>query len=290
MSAPVTSEVLAAAVIVVVEVVSADLGPDVRAGSTTRHGPIEVEVEEVLKGRITAAPGERLGIEVDVRADVGIWSARTARAGLRLVAFCDGGSTDLRVLLESDLRALVAADDVLDDVRRVRSVQGRHLTADKLLLEAEQEREVAGATFARYVWVAAREALRTSAERFDRLMRVAEDDRTRVDAQEAYLLAAYEDITFTGEFPTAHRARLVRAMVASALDPRLGELRGLLLGTYVPNLVSAALPDPLAPDDVFGDAAGAALRAAVVTELDDPRDPATTSPALSAWLATGGGR
>lgn len=289
---PVVSELLAAAVVVVVGVVAADLAPGQLTASGQSHGTVEVEVEEVVKGRLAVGTGDRVVVPVTVQREIGLWSARTARPGVRLVAFCDGTSTDLRALLTSEhCMRLALADSALDDVHLARSVQRRSPTADRLLHEAEQRRATAGGVFARYLWVAAREALRTSADRFDRLMRVAEDRGTRVEAQEAYLVSAYEDLTFTGEFPDTHRARLARAMLRSALDPRLGELRGILLGTYLPNVLTAPLPAPLVPDDVFAagpdlpaGADGAALRDQLRAELDDRRDPATTSPALVAWL------
>jgi len=213
--------------------------------------------------------------------------------GASLVAFCDGATSSLaEALTDEHCQLLTLAGPVLGDLRLALELQRRHATADVLLTEAERRRAEAGALFARYVWVSAREALRASLVRFDRLMAVAEDARTRLAAQEAYLVSAYEDVTFTGEFTDGHRARLARAMLRSALDPRLGELRSQLLGTYLPNLVTAPLPNPLSPDAVFpsevsdahGEDAGT-LRDAVLTELDDPSDPATTSPALHAWLA-----
>jgi hypothetical protein len=287
---PVRSEVLDAAVVVVLDVVAREVGDQSPALGADGTGTVELAVVEVLKGRVAATSGDHVVVAVEVHGS-GRWTTATTRPGSRLVAFCAGGSTDLRVLLGPDARPdLVEDDGVADDVRLVRTVQRRHPTADRLLQEAERQRAVGGAAFARYVWVSAREALRTSIDRFDRLMAIAEDAATRVAAQEAYLVSAYTDITFTDDFSTAHRARLARAMLRSALDPRLGELRGTLLGTYLPNLVSASLPEPLTPEAVFDDADGTGLRAAAVVELDDPRDPATTSPALRDWLATGGGR
>ncbi|QTE31205.1 hypothetical protein [Pengzhenrongella sicca] len=316
----VTSEVLTAGLIVAVEVVRADLGawePEPGTTLQRRTGTLEVRVLEVLTGRLRAAAGEAVTLEVVERSSgsrigdyYGLWSHVPTLPGSRLVAICDAASTDLRVALtEEHCDQLVEAAGVLDDLRLTLRLHRRHLTADRLLAEAERERGTGGAAFARYVWVAAREALRASAERFDALMRIAEDPATRIEAQETYLVSAYEDLTFTGSFPAAHRARLARAMLRSALDPRLGELREHLLTTYVPNLVAVPQPEPLTPDDVFAPAPGpegertvgertagertageqgdAELRAALRTELADPRDPATTSPALLGWLTAG---
>lgn len=299
---PVVSEVAQAAVVVAVDLVALDLaeaagGPG--GQPPVRTGNAEVEVVEVLKGRVAAAAGDRVTVPVEVRVNADLWG--TARAGERYVAFCDAASTDLRVLLTPAHCHRLAPDafrvgapppGVLEDVRLVRSAQRRHLTADRLIGEAAARRASAGPTYARYVWSATRTALRIGPARFDRIMTLAEDPATRREAQEAYLTAAYEDLTMTGAFDDGHRARLVRAMLRSSLDPRLADLRGQLLGVQVPNLVTAALPAPLTPAQVF-DAApgdtepephGEALRAAVLAELEDPRDPATTSPALVAWL------
>jgi hypothetical protein len=308
---PVPCEVLRAAVVVALDVVTVTLGEPVQdqgVGPGLRSGSIELTVVEVVKGRVSASAGDHVTVAVAVRSNADLWGM--ARAGDRYVAYCDGGSTDLAVLLTPDHCSELADDrdgSVLDDVRLVRALQRRHLTADRLLGEAELRRATAGPSFARYVWVAAREALRTRERTFERLMAVAEDPDTRVDAQEAYLLAAYEDLTFTGAFAVSARVRLVRAMVRSALDPRLGDLRSRLLGVYVPNLVRAPLPEPLRPDEVFGpgaaarpgtpaeaaetdsptEAPAADLLPALREELEDPRDPATISPALLAWLDTG---
>jgi len=272
---PVASEVLGAAVVVAF---------DVRAVEASGAGrAIDLEVLEVLKGRVASTPGDRVVVEVEVHSNADLWG--TVTVGDRYVAYCDASSTDLRVLLQPAHCAQLAIDraaGVLEDVRLVRSVQNRHLVADQLLGTAEARRATAGPVFARYLWVAAREALRTSSERFARLMAVAQDAATRVDAQEAYLVSAYEDLTFSEAFPEQDRVLLVRTMLASALDPRLGALRERLLGTYVPNLVRLPLPRPLTPGEVFS--AEDDLRDALRAELADDRDPATTSPALADWL------
>ena len=313
----VTSEVLEVATIVQVVVDDAALGdwtPEPGTGFQRRTGTVTVRLADVLKGRITEPVGTSVTVDVVLRGtgsprlgDVeGVWSHVPTDAGARLVAFCDAGTRTLALALsEQHYRRLTESGPVLADLRLAIGLQRRSPTADRLLAEAERQRAAGGAVFARYVWVAAREALRASLDRFDRLMLVAEDPATRVEAQETYLVSAYEDVTFTGAYPAEHRARLARAMLASTLDPRLGELRTTLLGVYVPNLLATAAPGPLTADDVFGagpgPAAGAVagaapgpaapgpaaapdLRDALRVELDDPRDPATTSPALRAWL------
>lgn len=278
---PVVSELRSTPVIVVVDVVGVDLTRERVVGPEQRSGTVEVEVVEVVRGA-GATAGDRLHVPV-VAGAPGLWSEPLLRPGTRLVAFCDAAATGAQLLAPEHCTRLTTAEAVLADVRLVDRLQRRHLTADQLLASAEQHRAAAGALFADHVWVATRAALRTSLDRFDRLMSVAEHPGTRVEAQEAYLLAAHEDITFTGEFSAAHRARLVRAMLRAALDPRLGDRRRTLLATYLPGLV--AVPEPLTAADVL--AADPELRDAVVAELDDPRDPTTTSPALRAWLGEG---
>ncbi len=286
MSSPVVSEMLAAPVVAVIEVRSADLAAPTRDGDgyLVQDGTLEIEVVEVVKGRLAARPTDVLSLRVVVGA-ARFWTEADLRAGSRWVVFCDASTLDARALLTPGhcLRKAPAAL-VLDDVHLVREIQRRHPTADRLLGAAERHRGVAGEVFARYVWVAVREAVRGSAERFDRLMAVAEDPGTLLAAQRAYLVSAYEDVTFTGEFPDAQRARLARAMAAGALDPRLGELRSAVLGTYLPNLVRSAAPRALSADEVFGAGDAGPLRDALLAELDDPRDPATDSPVLRAWL------
>ena len=294
----VTSEVLEAATIVQVVVDDAALGewePEPGTGFQRRTGTVTVRLADVLKGRITEPVGTSVTVDVVLRGtgsarlgDVeGVWSHVPTDAGARLVAFCDAGARSLALALtEEHCQRLIVSGPVLADLRLAIGLQRRSPTADRLLAEAERQRAAGGAVFARYVWVAAREALRASLDRFDRLMAVAEDPATRVEAQETYLVSAYEDITFTRAYPSEHRARLTRAMLASTLDPRLGELRSTLLGVYVPNLIATAGPGPLTADEVLGSEPAAApdLRDVLRAELDDPRDPATTSLAVRAWL------
>lgn len=283
-TSPVVSEIFTTAVVVLVEVVSSDLAPATRrVGPAERSGTVQVEVVEVVIGTPGTEAGQRLRVPVTVGGVAGLWSAHWLTAGTRLVAFCDAGTTSETVLAAEHCARLRPAGEVLDDVRLVARLRRRHPTADQLLAAAEQHRGDAGDVFARYVWVAAREALRTGGERFDRLMRVAEDPDTRAEAQEAYLVCAYEDITFTETFPAEHRARLARAMLRSSLDERLGARRHDLLAVYLPNLLS--VPEPLTADAVLDP--DPALRDRVRAELADPRDPMTTSPALRAWLGEG---
>lgn len=292
----VVSELLAAAVVVAVDVRAVDLAPDAGGvpgsapGLAVGTGTIDVELVEVVKGRVHAAPGEHVRVPVAVTSNADLWAS--VHVGDRLVAFTGGGSTDLAVLLTPEhctsLRPAGggpggSAGGVLADVRLARAVQRRSPTVDRLLAEAHRRRGEGGAVFARYVWVAVRDAVRADAARFDMLMGTAEDPGTRLDAQQVYLVAAFEDMTFGADFPADRRARLVRAMLRVALDPRVGEWRAALLGTYVPTLVRAPLPTALVASDVFSPAT-ADLRDAVRTELGDPRDPATDSPGLLAWL------
>ncbi|GAA3816148.1 hypothetical protein [Cellulomonas soli] len=293
----VVSELLAAAVVVAVDVCAVDLAPGAGGvpgsapGLAVGTGTIEVELVEVVKGRVHAAPGEHVRVPVSVTSNADLWAS--VHVGDRLVAFTGGGSTDLAVLLTPEhctsLRpagAGSAGEDppgVLADVRLARAVQRRSPTVDRLLAEAHRRRGEGGAVFARYVWVAVRDAVRADAARFDMLMGTAEDPGTRLDAQQVYLVAAFEDMTFGADFPADRRARLVRAMLRVALDPRVGEWRAALLGTYVPALVRAPLPTALVASDVFSPAT-ADLRDAVRTELGDPRDPATDSSTVLAWL------
>jgi hypothetical protein len=105
------------------------------------------------------------------------------------------------------------------------------------------------------LWVNVRTALVASPDRFAALMRIAEDPATVTSAQEAYLSAAYEDATVTEEWPTGSRARLARAMMRAALHPADAELREPVLGVYLPNLLRAPAPEPLAAREVLGDRA-----------------------------------
>ncbi|MBZ2199658.1 hypothetical protein [Occultella gossypii] len=326
----VTSEILDASTIVQVVIDEADLGPwrDGAPGRQVRSVTLAVRLADVLRGSLTEAPRSVVTLEVHQErlasgrpvGSVGLWSRVPVDVGARLLAFSRVGGDLADALAEEHLLRLEASGPVLADLRLALSLQREHPTADALLEQAERHHRDAGGLFARYVWTVAREALRTSIDRFDRLMRVAEHPETDVRAQRAYLVNAYLDMTQSAEFDTAHRARLARAMLRAALDPHLGALRSHLLQVFVPNLVRAPVPEPLTPADVFagagpGDSAvsiqpegagaagtdttaadatavdvttadGAGLRAAVLAALDDV-DPATTSPALRDWL-TGG--
>lgn len=290
----VTSEVLEPGAVLHVLVVAADLGEwEPESESVLRRtGTVTVRLVQVLVGRVSGEPGSDATAHVVQRRPagrrplgfLGAWSHVPTDVGTTLVAFCDAEARTVADALSTEhCTRLTLAGLVLADLRLAAATRRTAPTADQLLETAERHRATAGTLFARYVWVAAREALRTSAERFDRLMTLAEDEDTRIEAQEAYLVCAYEDLTFTGAFSAEHRARLARAMLRSALDPRLGALRTQLLETYAPNLVTAPMPAALAP-------AGTAppeLLDDVRAVLDDPQDPQATGPALRAWIEEG---
>jgi hypothetical protein len=122
-------------------------------------------------------------------------------------------------------------------------------------------------------------------DRFNALMQIAEDPRTRTEAQEAYLLAAYEDATFTEELAKAQRARLARSMFRTALDEDSSELRELLLDTFIPNLIEAQAPEPLSASEVFGDEGELAEQ--VRADAADPQTSAY-SESLESWLSDEG--
>ncbi|WP_324651566.1 hypothetical protein [Georgenia sp. H159] len=290
----VTSEVLDTATVLQVVVEDAALTEwelHAPTGLLQRTGTVTLRLADVLAGDVTDPVGTVVTVPVLLLSpqgarpsDVhGLWAHLPADAGARLVAFSDPTPDLTAALTEPLCHRLTPSGPVLADLRLALRLKAAHPTADRLLAAAEQHRADAGGVFARYVWVAAREALRTDAGRFDRLMSVADDPATRAEAQLAYLVSAYEDVTFSEAFPDGHRARLARAMLRSALDERLATRRHDLLAVYLPNLLS--VPEPLPADDVLGPDPG--LRDAVRAELADPRDPTTTSPALRAWLGEG---
>jgi hypothetical protein len=287
----VTSEVFTVATIVRVVVESAELGEWAPEAGTTllrREGVVTVNLAEVFKGSVAETVGQTAAVPVVLRSSgatrlgdfYALWAPTQVETGSDLVAFVDAVGLPLASALDAaHCVRLTWSAPLVADLRLALGSAVRHLTSDQLLAESERAGNTAGAFFARYVWVAAREALRASTDRFDRLMHVAEDPATRREAREAYLVAAYEDITFTGEFPEVSRARLARAMLRAAADPALGELQGNLLGTYLPNLVTAPLPQPLLPADV--------LTSHGVEDSESLRDIATAASGLTAWLATG---
>lgn len=271
------------------------------SGLLVSRGTVSVRLAEVLKGRIDDKPGEVVDVAVAVRRSQqsrpsdrqGMWSQVPVDEGARLVAFADAGTRGLGALLtDAHLLQLTTSGPVIGDVRTAVAWQRRHLTVDRVLALADDAAATTGAVLARWVWVATRAATAGSPERFARLMAVAEDLRTRIDGQEAYLTSAYEDLTFSEAFGPQQRARLVQALTRTALDPRVGELRATVIGVWLPNLVRSAVPEPIGPDEAFspggGSASGgqdpAALRDALRAELADPRDPVTTSATLLAWL------
>jgi len=292
----VSSEVLRSGLIVHVEVVSERLGEwrPVAGGQTERNDTIGVRVRQVLKGSLDTATGDVVVLEVVERGAgggplldyYGIWAHVSTTPGTELVAFCDGASTDLRVeLTDEHCEQLVPAETVLADLELAMRLQSRHLTADALLVEAARHQAAGGGLFARYIWARTRNAVVGSADRFNALMRIAEDPRTRTEAQETYLLAAYEDATFTEELPAAQRERLARSMFRTALDPGSGELRDRLIGTFIPNLVQAEAPERLSTRDVFGDQAELAER--VLADVEDPQT-SGYGENLRSWLSTEG--
>ena len=267
MTTPVVSEVVATALIVHVAIASERFGPwepDEQTGLQRRTGALGIRVGEVLKGTLDEPAGAVVQLAATERGTAsrrvsdyyGIWAHVSTAPGTELVAFCDGATTDVATqLTDEHCSQLLPADAVLSDLRAALGLQRRHLPAGELLAEAGRLRGECGPPFVRFVWVNVRNAVVSSADRFNELMRIAEDPATRTDAQDAYLLAGYEDATVTMEWPRAQRARLVRAMFRTALDPGGSALRDQLMGTYIPNLVGAQVPDRLSPAEVFGDQA-----------------------------------
>jgi hypothetical protein len=288
---PVVSEVASAGLIVHLRVESDRLGPWRPAGAhgrRERRGTLGLQVVEVLKGRLDATAGDVVDVPVVTRGSASgvvldrlpIWAHISTAPGSELVAFCDGATTDLAgQLTEEHCDQLVPAATVLDDLHLALGLQARHLTTAALLAEAGRLRAEGGPLFARWIWVTLRDALVASPERFGELMRIAEDPATRTDAQDAYLRAAYEDATVTMEHSREQRARLARAMLRAALDPANEPLRDPLVGTFIPNLVGAEVPEPLAAAEVFGDRA----------ELERQVRTAELGGELAAWLAPDGG-
>ena len=288
---PVISEVVAAALIIHLQVEEEHFGPwqpDPDSGLLRRHGTLRIRVVEVLKGRLDVAAGESRELQVVERGTgsarvqdyYGLWAEVSTAPASELVGFCDGATTDLAgQLTEEHCDQLVPAATVLDDLHLALGLQARHLTTAALLAEAGRLRAEGGPLFARWIWVTLRDALVASPERFGELMRIAEDPATRTDAQDAYLRAAYEDATVTMEHSREQRARLARAMLRAALDPANEPLRDPLVGTFIPNLVGAEVPEPLAAAEVFGDRA----------ELERQVRTAELGGELAAWLAPDGG-
>ena len=282
-TAPVVSEVLQAGLIVHIRVTAENLSgwqPE-DGGRQRRSGTLAVQVTEILKGRLDVGPGA--GVEVPITEHrsggglvldyYGIWAHVSTTPGTELVGFCDGASGDLaEQLTDEHCSQLVEAAAVLDDLHLALGLDVGRLTADQLIAEAGRLRSRGGALFARYVWVNIRNAVVTSADRFAALMRIAEDPTTTTAAQEAYLVAAYEDATVTGSWPAELRARLARAMFRAALDPATADLRDPMLGTFIPNLIAGGGSEPLAAPEVFGDRAELAERVRSAPEAARLRD------------------
>ncbi|WP_328331070.1 hypothetical protein OHA70_10440 [Kribbella sp. NBC_00382] len=257
---PVISEYAAAGLVVHLRIEDEQL--PAWQGAVSRTGTLGVRVLETFKGAVAASGVVELPIVEHgggglVFDSYGIWAPVPTAPGTELVAFCDGMSPDLASQVSDEhCSSLVVAEVVLADLRLVAG--RRPMTADQWLAEADRVRSEAGALFARFVWVQVRDAVVASADRFNLLMRIAEDGRSRTEAQDAYLLAAYEDATVTGELPTPSRARLVRAMFRAAFDPGSSALRERLLETFVPNLLQA--PTRIGVPEVFADQAELELR------------------------------
>jgi len=290
---PVISEILDAGLIVHIRVVSEELGPwePEEGGMQQRSGRLAVEVVEILKGRLSVVAGDLVALNVVERGSAGgriadyygIWAHVSTTPGSELVAFCDSASDDLRVALTDEhCDELVPAELVLPDLRLAMTLDAENLTPDALLAEAARHRTEGGALFARYIWAKTRNAVVGSMDRFNALMQIAEDPRTRTEAQEAYLLAAYEDATFTEELAKAQRARLARSMFRTALEDDSAELREQLLDTFIPNLVEAEAPERLSASEVFTDETDLGER--VRADATDPQT-STYSESLEAWLS-----
>ncbi|WP_020579054.1 hypothetical protein [Actinopolymorpha alba] len=285
---PVISEVLQAGLIVHVRLVAENLSAwQPEDAGQRRTGTLTVEVVEILKGRLAVGPGASVEVQIVERGSAGglvldyygIWAPVSTTPGTQLVGFCDGSSTDLADQLTDEhcTQLLPAAATVLDDLHLALGLNVGRLTADQLIDEASRLRARGGARFARYVWVNVRNAVLASTDRFDALMRIAEDPTTTTAAQEAYLMAAYEDATVTAEWPASSRARLARAMFRAALDPATPELRDPMLGTFVPNLIGAQAPEALSAQEVFADRA----------DLEEQVRSATEAAHLRGWLGGG---
>jgi|GEM_PF-4733097 len=286
---PVISEVVDAGLILHVRITSEQLDPwqPEDGGMVRRSGRLGVVVVELLKGRLSETAGDPVELDIVERGSAGgrvadyygIWAHVSTAPGTELVGFCDGASTELaEQLTDEHCGQLVAAATVLDDLHLALGLDVRRLTADQLIAEAGRLRSQGGALFARYVWVNVRNAVVASADRLAALMRIAEDPTTTTAAQEAYLVAAYEDATVTGSWPPELRARLTRAMFRAALDPATADLRDPMFGTFIPNLIAGGGPEPLSAPEVFGDRVELAERVRSAPEAARLRD----------WLEGGG--
>ncbi|MEV8377682.1 hypothetical protein AB0P21_33395 [Kribbella sp. NPDC056861] len=250
---PVISEYAAAGLVVRLRIEDEQL-PSWQ-GAASRSGTLGVRVLETFKGAVAANGVVQLPVVEHgggglVFDSYGIWAQVPTVPGTELVAFCDGTDPDLASQVSDEhCSYLVPAEVVLADLRLLQRL--RPLTADQWLVEADRVRADAGALFARCVWVQVREAVVTDADRFNLLMRIAENGETATEAQDAYLLAAYEDATVTGDLPTPSRARLVRAMFRAAFDPGSSALHERLVETFIPNLLQA--PAPIGVPEVFAD-------------------------------------
>ncbi len=256
-----------------------------------RSGRLQLRIEAVRKGSLDQQLDQPFELAIIQRGTAdrtvwdyyGLWSHTPTATGVRLTAFCDGEVTDARAALTDEhCDLLVATDDVDADLTMGLDLERRNASADEVLAEASRVKHSCGDLFGRYVWARTVDLLTESSDAFTRLMTMVEDPETTSEGRECYLIAAYEDATFSEIFTVEQEARLVRAMFRAALAPGRGELRSQILNTYIPNLVDHE-PSSLTVADVFGTEAALlrSVREASVRSQDGWSDE------LRAWLAGG---
>lgn len=290
------SEIVRADLITVIEIVAVSFGPwqpEANGGVQRRSATFDIRLLEVLKGEVTAEPGDVVRLDTVQRGTggarvmdyYGLWSHVPTDPGTRLVAFSEGATDPAAALSEGPCFRLVPAEDAIDDVRAAVELAEQRLPTARFLDEAARLSRTRGGVFARYVWARARDAVGSSADAFERFLAIAEDPGTAPEARESYLTGVYEDATLTDDYTPAQEARLARAMFRVALDPTAGELRDQLRAVYLPGLLGHGAAPARDPEEVFSPEPG--LRADV--EADARAHPEDYQQELRTWLQGEGG-
>jgi hypothetical protein len=283
------SLILRATHIIVAQVVSANDPAWVRGPTfEERIISLQLELEEVVKGRIKQRPGDIVRVEAkQVRLGMswrpmpGVWSNVPVADGTRLVAFSRMEGDDAAVALTDPAAVqLILAGEALHDVHVVSNVARRGMNLRTLLAEATPVAGALGWLFADYLWAKYEaEAIANFAD-FNAIMEFMERPSLNRIARATLLMSIPDSVLAPEPQLTRHIDRLAVAMFRLLALPEAAALHENIVGTYLPNLLSAREPTSRPASVVFKDypqEQSRALRALTAYKQHD-------SAALLDWL------
>ena len=244
------SEIVDASAIFLLRVDTANFGPwtNPPEGGQVRTAKLRFTLLEVLKGRLTQAPGKPSTLTCCNTADPCKTPVCGEQSnwipGTQLVAYTQGAPTDARLLLTDPLCIRLAeARKVLEDTRAAMLIESRNAPPDTVLSAAATAAGRFGDLFARYVWTRVKDSVLASQPKLDEYLALVENPKTRPDARSAYLSALYDDLGMVSRPPRESEIKLAQSMFRLLLLPEAEPLRPTI-GVFLPNLLRVDAKTP----------------------------------------------